>query len=359
MNYREVELLAKESIATAATRTIDLGTDQKVSRLDFIWKKTNTNRTPIGHPALIVPQISVVDGSDVLFDMSGGAAQALAFFNENRQPASMINYELGQWSMQIASIYFGRYLWDPNWSLDPARFNNIQIKVRHNLALGASTGTVADLSIYAHVFNDKAVTPKGFVQSREIYSYLPVANTWHYIDMPQDYPIRGLMFGAEECEEGPDYNLAEIKVSENGGKNIIVNSEVERYLLVQSGNLEPWSEKILLKTAAAATDLTAYQTCHWERRFVGNNEGAGVGVGVTSNAGCKLVLQTAGAAYIVEGISHGYAPFGQIWIPFAAADEEDGWNTVGKGNSRLDLKDYSAPDTDEYVRVYCQQFRPY
>ena len=359
MNYREVELLRKESIATAGTRTIDLGLDQAVSRLDVIWKKTNTNRTPIAHPGKIVERIDVVDGSDVLYSLNGQDAQAMAFFSTEEQPGCMINYELGQWSMQIASIYFGRWLWDEMYALDPKRHNNIQIKVQHNLANGGSTGTVADLSIYAHVFNDRVVTPKGFVQCREIYSFLPVASAWVYIDMPQDYPIRALMFGANECEDGPEYNTNSFKVSENGGKNILAESEMERYLLVQSGHLRPWSEKILLKTAAAATDLTAYQSCHWERRFSGCVEGAGLGVGVTSNAGCKLVLQNATAAAIIEGHAHGFAPFGQTWIPFADMKDEGGWETVGKGNSRLDLKAGDTPDTDEYVRVAVNQLRSY
>jgi len=359
MNYREVELLKAESIATTGTRTIDLGLDQPVSRLDVIWKKTNTNRTPIGHPGLIVSRIDVVDGSDVLFSMNGSDAQAMAFFTQDRQPGSMINYELGQWSMQIASIYFGRWLWDELYALDPKKHNNVQVKIAHNLASGGATGTVADLSVYAHVFNDKVITPKGFVQCREIYSFLPVASAWVYIDMPQDYPIRGLMFGANECEDGPEYNVNHFKVSEGGGKNILAESDMERYLLVQSGNLEPWTEKILLTTAAAATDLTGYQTCHWERRFTGCVEGAGLGVGVTSNAGCKLVLQNATGGALIEGHAQGFAPFGQTWIPFAKMGEEDGWNTIGKGNSRLDLQAGATPDTDEYIRVAVNQLRGY
>lgn len=121
MNYREVELLAPESITTTGVRTIDLGTDQPVSRLDVIWRKTNTNRTPLAHPGKIIERIDVVDGSDVLFSMNGQDAQAMAFFTQNRQPGSMINYELGQWSMQIASLYFGRKLWDELYALDPRK----------------------------------------------------------------------------------------------------------------------------------------------------------------------------------------------------------------------------------------------
>jgi hypothetical protein len=359
MNYREVELLAPESIATAGTRTIDLGTDQPVSRLDIMWRKTNTNNTPIAHPGNIISRIDVVDGSDVLFSMTGSDAQAMAFFSQLKQPGSMINYATGQWSMQLASIYFGRYLWDEIYALDPKKHNNIQIKIVHNIALGGSTGTVGDLSIYAHVFNDKIVTPKGFVQCREIYSFLPVANAWVYVDMPQDYPIRGLMFGAATCDDGPEYNIDEFKVSENGGKNILAQSAMERYLLVQSGNLEPWSEKILFVGAGAATNRTAFQTCHWERRFVGNNEGVASAVAVTSNAGCQLVSQATVGGLVTEGISHGFAPFGQTWIPFSGEKEDSGWETIGKGNSRIDLQAGATPDVSESVRVAVNQLRRY
>jgi len=359
MNYREVELLAPESIATAGTRTIDLGTNQPVSRVDVIWKKTNTNRTPIAHPGKIVESIDIVDGSDVLFSLDGMLAQAWAWFHGKNQPGSMINYETGQWSMQMASIYFGRYLWDELYALDPKRHNNVQIKVKHNLANGGATGTVADLSVYAHVFDEKSVTPKGFVLTKEQYSFLPVANAWVYIDMPMDYPIRALSFGAPECEDGPEYNLDEFVVSENGGKNIIVKSAMERYLLVQSANLEPWTEKVLFRTAAAATDLNVYITPHWERRFTGCVEGAGLAIGVRSDAGCLTKVQNASAAALIEGHVHGFAPFGQVYIPFAQSVTEEGWLPQAKGNARLDIQAGATPDTDEYVKVAVQQLRSY
>jgi len=359
MNYREVELLAPESIATAGTRTIDLGTNQVVSRIDVMWKKTNSNRTPIAHPGKIVESIDVVDGSDVLFSMNGQDIQALEFFADKTQPASMINYETGQWSMQIASLNFGRYLWDEIYALDPKRFSNIQIKVKHNLANGGATGTVADLSIYAHVFDEKVVNPKGLVQSREIYSFLPVASAWVYVDLPQDYPIIALMFGANECEDGPEYNINKFKVSENGGKNILVESTMERYLLVQSQHYNQWQEKVLFKTAAAATNLSLYASPHWERRFVGVVEGTPYAVSSVSAAGCLYKVQNETAAAIVEGFAMGHCPFGQTFIPFGKRESDEYWNTPQKGNARIDLQAGATPDTDEYVRVFVQQARTY
>jgi hypothetical protein len=228
------------------------------------------------------------------------------------------------------------------------------------LALGSATGTVADLSVYAHVFDEKVVQPRGFLLNKEVYSFLPVASAWTYIDMPTDFPIRAVMFGANECEDGPEYNLDQVKIEEANGKHTLVNSAMERYLFQAAGRDPLYGEHVLLKTAAAATDLTAYQAAHWERRFMGNNEGAGVGVGVTSNAGCKLVCQSAGAAYIVEGWSIGHAPFGQCWIPFGASDAiEDCWDIRKSGSGRMSLKAGATPDTDEYVRVAVQQARLY
>ena len=357
---REVELLQAESIATAGVKTINLDLQDPISRLDVIWKKTNSNRTPIAHPGKIVKNILVCDGADVLFSMNGQDAIALAYYQTGLVPGAMTNYEAGQWSMCIASIYFGRHMWDEVLALDPKRFSNIQIKIDHDLALGSATGTVADLSVYAHVFDEKIVNPTGFLLNKEIYSFLPVANTFYYIDLPTDFPIRALMFGANECEDGPENNLATVKIEEANGKHILVNSAMERYLFQCASRDPVYGEHILLKTAAAATDLVAYQAPHWERRFVGNNEGAGVGVGVTSNAGCILQLQSAGAAYIVEGWSIGHCPFGQCWIPFGAAGAiEDSWDIRKSGSGKLILQASAGPDTNEYVRVAMQQARLY
>jgi hypothetical protein len=357
---REVEILQAESIATAGVKTLNLDLQDSVSRLDVIWRKTNTNRTPIAHPGKIIKNILVCDGADVLFSMCGQDAIAMSYYQTGSIPGAMTNYELGQWSMCIASIFFGREMWDEELALDPKRFSNIQIKIDHDLALGGATGTVADLSVYAHVFDEKVVQPRGFLLNKEIYSFLPVASAYSYIDFPVDYPIRAVMFGANECEDGPEYNLNSVKIEESNGKHILVNSLMERYLFQTAARDPIYAEHVLFKTAAAATDLTAYQASHWERRFVGNVEGAGVGVGVTSNAGCKLVAQNATAAAIIEGFSFGHVPFGQVYIPFGKRDAiEDSWDIRKSGSGRLILQAGATPDTDEYVRVHVQQARLY
>jgi len=357
---REVELLQAESIATAGVKTINLDLQDPISRIDVIWKKTNTNQTPIAHPGKIVKNILVCDGADVLFSMNGMDAIAMAYYQTGLVPGAMTNYYGRQWSMCIASLYFGRHMWDEILALDPKRFSNIQLKIDHDLALGASTGTVADLSVYAHVFDEKIVNPTGFLLNKEIYSFLPVASTFYYIDLPTDFPIRALMFGANECEDGPEYNLANVKIEEANGKHILVNSAMERYLF-QTASRDPIYEEHLLGAAsAAATNTVHYSAPHWEKRFVCNNEGAGVGVGVVSNAGCVTSFQTPGGTPVVEGFVIGHCPFGQTFIPFGAAGAiEDSWDIRKSGSGKLILQAGATPDTDEYVRVAMQQARLY
>lgn len=358
-SHREVELLKKESIATAGTKTIDIGLPDPITAIDVIWKKTNSNRTPIAHPGKIVSSIEVVDGADVLYSMNGQDAQALAYYQNGKVPGAMINFETGQWSMQHARIHFGRYMFDDRYALHPKHFNNLQIKIAHNLALGGSTGTVADLSVYMHVFDERQIDPIGFLLSKEIYSFLPVANAWVYVDLPADYPIRSLMWGANECEDGPEYNLANIKIDEGNSKHVLLESETERYMFQTAGRDPIWLEHVILKPAAGDTMLSFYASPHWERSIMLNPETTGMDQAIVSAAGClyKYMNEAAGLA---DGFVAGHVPFGQVYVPFGyELDEFDHWDIGKSGSGKLSLQAGATPDTDEYVRVFCTQARMY
>jgi len=355
---REVELLRKESIATAGTKTLDVGLTDPITRLDFIWKKTNSNRTPIAHPGKIIKSIEVVDGADVLFSMCGQDTVALAYYESGNVPGAMTNYETGQWSMVIASVFFGRRMFDDKYALDPRRFNNVQVKIAHDLALGGSTGTVADLSVYAHVFDERKIDPKGFMLSKEIYSFLPVANAWNYISLPTDYPIRALMWGANECADGPEYNLANIKIAEADEKHVLLDSETERYMFQSAARDPIYSEHVILKPSAGDTMLHFFGAPHWEREPSMMSETTGQDAALITAAGCDYQVMNE-AADVMAGFLHGHIPFGQVYVPFGDDETEEWWDIRNSGSGKLSLQAGGTPDIDEYVRVYCQQIRGY
>jgi len=359
MYYREVEVLRAESIATAGTRTLDINITDPISMMSVVVKKTNSNSTPIAHPGKIIKNITICDGADVLYSMNGQDAQALAYFTTGLQPASMINYEVGQWSMQIIQVPFGRVLYDEMLALVPKKYSNLQIKIEHDLALGGATGTVADLSVYAHCFDEKAINPVGYLYQKEIYSFLPVASAWTYVDLPTDYPIRAIMFGANECADGPEYNIGAFKLSENQGKHILVESAMERYLFQSSSYYNPWMEKVIYRSAGTGA-LTFYASPHWERSFVGVASGQTYALNYTSAAGCAYAVANATGWTVVEGWAQGHNPFGQTFLKTFGGDSlDDCWNIDYAGSGRLELQAGTGPDVDEYVRVFTQQIRTY
>jgi len=362
MYYREVEVLRSESIATLGTRTVDLNITDPISKISVIWKKFNTNSTPLAHPGNIVKNILVCDGADVLFSMNGSHAQSMAYYTDNIQPASIINYVTGECSVQCAEIKFGRWLYDELLALDPKRYNNLQIKVEHDLILGGSTGAVANLSIYAHCFDEKVIEPQGFLYNKEIYTFLPVAGSWYYIDIPTDYPVRALMWGAENATDGPNFIFDEFKLTENQGKHILIDSEMHRYMYQTSAYYDPWNEIVYAKTAGADTDLGIFITPHFERQSHLLATVLARAVANQSAAGCTQNVRNATGAEILKGIVMGHCPFGAMFLKTFGGDKiEDCWQIAYTGSGRLEIHAVAglAAQLTKYQHVYVQQVRTY
>jgi len=362
MYYREVEVLRSESIATAGTRTVDLNITDPISKLSVIWKKFNTAHAPVAHPGNIVKNILVCDGADVLFSMNGSHAQSMAYYTDNIQPASIINYVTGECSVQCAEIKFGRWLYDELLALDPKRYSNLQIKVEHDLALGGSVGTVANLSIYAHCFDEKVIEPQGFLYNKEIYSFLPVAGSWYYIDIPTDYPVRGLMWGCEDAVDGPNFIIDQFKLSENQGKHILIESEMHRYMYQTSAYYDPWNELAYVHPAACDQDTHLYVTPHFERQSVMVPTVAPEGFMADSSAGCLQHVQVEDANQILKGPVSGHCPFGAMFLKTFGGDKiEDCWQIAYTGSGRLELHAIPllAAQGTHYQHVYTQQIRTY
>jgi len=359
MNYREVEVLAAESITVAGTRTIDLNITEPISKISVTIKKFNTNSTPIAHPMKIIKNITICDGADILFSMNGSDAAALNYYSTNIQPPSIINYCTGQASVQMVQINFGRYLYDEQLALVPSKYSNLQIKVEHDIALGAATGTVGYMQIYAHCFDEKVINPVGFIYNKEIYEYLPVANAWRYIDLPTDYPIRAIMFGANECTEGPNFNIERIKLTENQGKHHLIESQMHYYMYQSGAYYDPWNDMVYVLPSSTSA-FGYFLTPHFERQAHLSNTLATTAVMNQSAAGCAQNMAVATGANVCQGMVFGHNPFGQTWLKTYGGDSlDDCWNIEYAGSGRLELQAAAGPDVDEYIRVYTQQIRGY
>lgn len=358
MKYRTEVLVNAESIATAGTRTIDIDMSQKISQIGLTVRSTNSTSTPIACAAAIISKIELVDGSDVLYSLSGYEAQALTIVEEGSTGFDSTSFQSTVQALLVIHMNFGRWLWDNQLALDPTRFKNLQLKITHNIASGGSTGTSGTLTVLAEVFDEKQISPIGFLQSKEWKSETLAASTHFYTDLPMDYTVRTMLLMARYTALAPHQLLSKIKLSENGGAKIVFN-DVSVSDLVKNAKNNP----LFLERQRHNVSTTAFTTYCIPTYDVGVN-GASFGDGDTTYMGSNCLGGTvsvdASASDSMDLFFNGRCPHGAI--PFFFGDKEDisDWYDVGKLNAlRLDLTSGSSATSSMSYQIVLQQLRRY
>ena len=363
MNYRLATILAEESATTAATKTIDLDVVNPISRIHIVFKPTNVSPVTAmtGHPALCLSKVEIVDGSDVLFSADGMGLRAAAFYGTGEPFADVLDYNSGSECMFEAPIYFGRKLWDPMLALDPTRFKNVQLKITHNRALGGAAPASAKLAVFADLFDEKVISPQGFLMTKELYSYLPSASAHQYIDLPTDYPYRLIMEGGISSGKMPQWRIAKVKLSEDYDRKLPVPETDMLYLLQGIVKMYPRIQEHLI-IIAFSSGVRVPITPGYE----GFATGSGYGnhqhtISFGNGGGGDIPAYTAAA----EGEAHwanvgGWCPHNYVLLPTGDKDNiEDFYDPMKLKSLRLDLLADSSPGASDAIKVVIQQMRRY
>ena len=358
MNYRLATLLAHESIATAGTKTIDVTIKDKISRINIQVKATNTDVVPTAHPAAIISKVEVVNGSDVLFGLSGKELLALQFYNTKRTPFVINNYLNDVMNITAYEIYFGRFLYDPLLALDPAKFNNLQLKITHNLAAGGAAPDAATLEVTADIFDEKVITPAGFLMAKENVSFTLVASANEYIDLPTDYTMRKLIIMSLANDKMPHEQFNEVKLSEDNDKRVPLNdytSDLMKYFNAQFPRL---MESVEGATADSTKDFYVMSTYEIELAAMAMGNAAAY-LKSDYMYGGQIDIRASGACNF-KAIVTGGAPFGSLCVPFGNQEDNADWYDLTKvGSLRLTLKAGSSPGASSTCQVITEQLRTY
>lgn len=223
MNNRISTILASENATTPITKTIDLNENAPLSKIVIRFKGTNSTDVPIAHPAKMVQKIEVVDGSDVLYSMSGTECGAMNFLETGELPWYCCEYENLVQCCATYDLNFGRFPWDREFALNLASFRNPQLKITHNLALGGSTPDAASLAVYGYTFDDPQPSPANFLMTKELYSYTIGPGANHYITLPRDYPYRILMPNSYEETKGFNTQFGEFEWFADNRKRVFID----------------------------------------------------------------------------------------------------------------------------------------
>lgn len=358
MKFRQSQLLAATSIMTAGTKVIDINIKDVISRLTVVIRGVNSSWDPVGHPALIAKQIDLVDGSDVLHSMRGVYSQAVAFYGTRVQPFNYINYTDNGTCNANIPMYFGRELYDPLYALVPDKFNNLQLKIEHNYALGGATPDACTLEVWADIFDEAPAGVLGFLTAKSHWTKTLVASTTDYVDLPTDHPIRLVMPAAFSNDEEPDINIDNIKLSEEHDKRVLFEAGVLELLQMYESQYPLWAEYCEGRVTGGTANEFFLTPC---KDIIINPLASGDTDGIwnaswSGGNGRNIMTSITGT---FSALISGRSPHGVIPIPMGRLMDPTTWWAVNElGSARIKMVT-GAGDVASLYELLLQQLRKY
>jgi hypothetical protein len=362
--YRHAELMADQDMTSGAgTHVLNLDIDKPISRITVRFETHRVNESEaIGFPANI-PKIELVDGSTVLHSLTGFENQALAYYS--RPPGCVMDIGLHIVTLHMINFFaldFGRHLWDEMLAFEAKRFSNPQLKITYNEAL-CDTGAGENLlGISAEIFDEKPISPIGFLMPVEHYAYTAGAvNSYEQLDLPADRPIRQILVRAHQDGHEPYYCIQAIRMDEGTLDRIpFEETDLERYFYRMMGT---WP-KIITDFYAGITNggsrtfylpQTNYQASIAGIPIAGADAPYHTAAG--NPAGGKFAL-TGSADKQWVGVAEGYLPWHTFQFPMGKLDQIDDWYDPTGKKPRLRIRAGGAA-TNPTVQVVLEELYKY
>ncbi|HEA66032.1 MAG TPA: hypothetical protein ENI07_04315 [Desulfobacterales bacterium] len=358
MLYRLSEILAPEDLGASGTKIIDLTLADVISRIEVIMKTKNGNSAFEDHPAANITKLELIDGSDVLFSLTGREVQSLNFYDRGVPVDNHMTGSNGEWMRASFGLDFGRKLWDPELAFDPKKFTNPQLKITWDEDVANTSCAENSIMVIAHIFDEATPAPTGFLMTKELYTYSPSANAHEYIDLPTDYPIRKLLMGSHQEERTFTQMLAEIKLSEDNDKRVPLDVLGDELFWQIKRTYPEYIENVYMVIGTTDTEF----------RVTPSEDAVIIGSKTSTVAGLMLIFQNGGlakgkcetAAETIYMMCKGYIPHGYAAIPFGDPDITENWYDVTKiGSLILRLKAGPSLGSSPTTQVIAQQLRKY
>ena len=361
MNYREVTLLAQSDPGTEGTKVIDINVQDPISRIDIEYRVKLADNAMIAALGANVTKIELVDGSDVLFSMKGLEAQALNIYDRRVPTMNDSNLTNGNYAKALFGIDFGRRLWDEQLAFDPTKFRNPQLKITTDCNLCSDSATLNTLEAWVHCFDEKVISPIGFLMAKEHQSWTPsAAGKYEYIDLPLDYPFRQMLIRAFLTQVHPDGVLAGARLSEDHDKRIPFDINLSDYLSRMKCIWLPVEDNCFEYVNAAGQYDKYLTPTTYDSIWSGMSWGAFNTMVDTYLPGGWLRLYTSGGTPMHGGSLRGWCPNHTFQIPFGKQEDLDDWYDVTtKGNVRLRLYSGASAGATSVISTILQQLRRY
>lgn len=360
MKYRVSELLSATDLGPSGTKTIDVNVQDPISRIDFLFKTTKSKHGMDTYTHRNIPKIEIVDGSDVLFSMNGGQAQALGIYDRKVTTMSHGQHMSANSEFDTYPIDFGRFLWDTELAFNPMQFRNPQLKITWDEDVADTGVTENEAVVVAHCFDEKVVSPIGFLMSKEHWgTTMPADGTYEYVDLPTDYPIRQLLIQGYRSAYEPWNVIEDARLSEDNLKRIVWDWNIERYYRHMKSIWLPVKEIVVSSNVAGSTDYYLLPTDYWATMCVSPYQLGTTNAYVLTNRGGKFAFTGGVGMSQFQAIVEGYLPCHCVQFPFGdQMDMADWYDVTMKGSVQLRLESGSS-GANGAGAVVLQQLRRY
>lgn len=229
--YRRATIAAPYDPGVSGTEIIQIYLKELVSR--FIIRFGITIATA-GHMtdilAAAIKKIEIVDGSTVLFSLSGPEAVASAFYRTGIFPIEHLSLTIGDIAYFEVPINFGRWLWDTMLAFDPSRFVSPQLRITWDSTIPNAAVTTTSLAVYADVMDNVGTAPTGIILSKEQNQYNLAASAHKYVDLPVDYALSRILFRVESYHDSPSVIIDNFKFSYDQDAYVFVDQAAPQYI---------------------------------------------------------------------------------------------------------------------------------
>lgn len=363
MDYRLATLLAPTTYTADKTEIIDIDIQDPISQIIIDYRPYNGGyaASPAAHPVKCLSKIELIDGSEVLFSLTGEESHAVDWYHRQKASHVWLHYLDNNYAVVPVILNFGRYLWDRELAFDPKKYRNPQLKITIDIDRGGMNADAGALIVTARCFDEKVISPVGFLMHKEIKSYTLVNSAHEYTDLPTDYPYRKLFIRAQRYGTDPSIQLSNIKLTEDVDKKIpfdhntmvLVNSIVTDTKRYREYILGPGTTTARYFYCTPAF-YVGFAACAWRSASAVGN------ISLYEGDGGRFTEIQENAGPNWSAIIDGYLPHGVIEVPFGLQDEIADWYEVAKiGSLKLDLTAGSSVGTSQSCEIFLQQLKRY
>ena len=352
MRTRDYYFKREATVADSDTVVINIDIKDPISFIKVEYEATNGGTSCIDHELHDdVDKIELVDGSDVLFSMSMAEAIALNFFELSKLPHQSLSENLSVVQEESCYIHFGRFQNDPEYYFNPTAWKNPQLRITHTLDISATAGFATGtgkITVMARIIEEGALPYKGFLMSKNKYSWTSGTSGDEPIDMPRDHPYRMMLVKALLTTYRPDEVLSKHKLSCDADKFVpfeMYTEDVMDQNEKQFGLAQQCKNLLTADDGTALLDLydirKASIRCNYDDQIatIEGVDAEQVSVGLYNMATVTSpALQTT--ARVCPVAVEGIAPFGCIVFPFGELNNPESW--------------FDAPSFSD-IKLYCTQ----